>query len=79
MLYMLNHIKQMNMEEIQMRKKIIMTIAIIVAMMMAQFSVFINCAKAETITGSDGDVSWSFDTETQTLTFSGSFFTVVRI
>ena len=55
-----------------MRKKIIMTIAIIVAMMMAQFSVFINCAKAETITGSDGDVSWSFDTETQTLTFSGS-------
>ena len=55
-----------------MRKKIIVTIAIILAMIVAQFSVFINCVKAETITGSDGDVSWSFNTETQTLTFSGS-------
>lgn len=55
-----------------MKNKVFMVGMIIMVMMLAQFSMLIGSVKAETITGSDGDVSWSFDSESGILTFSGS-------
>jgi len=55
-----------------MKNKVFIVIAIIIVLMVAQFGVLIDSVKAETITGSDGDVSWSFDSETKTLIFSGN-------
>ena len=55
-----------------MKNKVCIVVTIIMVMMLAQFSLFIGNVKAETITGSDGTVSWSFDSETGTITFSGS-------
>lgn len=55
-----------------MKNKVFMVGMIIMVMMLAQFSMLIGSVKAETVTGSDGDVSWSFDSESGTLTFSGS-------
>ena len=51
---------------------IIEVLLIVLTMILMQCSVLINSVNAETATGSDGDVSWSFDSETGTLTFSGS-------
>ena len=45
---------------------------VVLLMLIIQCSVLINSVNAETITGSKGDISWSFDSETGTLTFSGS-------
>ena len=55
-----------------MKNKVFMVAMIIMVMMLAQLSVLIGSVRAETVTGSDGDVSWSFDSESGTLTFSGS-------
>ena len=58
-----------------MKNKVCIVVAITIALMVAQFGMLISSVKAEIITGStgsEGDVSWSFDTETGTVTFSGS-------
>lgn len=55
-----------------MKKGIFLVMTIITILMLAQFSMLIGSVRAKTITGSDGDVSWSFDSETGTLIFSGS-------
>ena len=55
-----------------MKNKVCMVVIIITVLMLAQFSMLIGCVNAETVTGSDGDVSWSFDSESGTLIFSGS-------
>ena len=52
------------------RKIVIATIVMI--FMFAQFSVFIKKANAETTTGSYGSISWSYDSKTKIMTFSGS-------
>lgn len=54
------------------KQKIILTITLILAMLLIQTSPILNKAKAETITGNEGDVNWSYDSDTGTLTFSGS-------
>ena len=54
------------------KQKIILTITLILAMLLIQTSPILNKVKAETITGSEGNVSWTFDSDTGTLTFSGS-------
>ena len=43
-----------------MKNKVCMVVIIITVLMLAQFSMLIGCVNAETVTGSDGDVSWSF-------------------
>ena len=43
-----------------MKNKVCMVVIIITVLMLAQFSLLIGSVKAETVTGSDGDVSWSF-------------------
>lgn len=55
-----------------MKKKIFMALIIVIAMFVLQGIIGTSTAKAEIITGSEGAVSWSFDSETGTLTFSGS-------
>ena len=58
-----------------MKNKVCIVVVITIALMVAQFGMLISSVKAEIITGStgsEGDVSWSFDTETGTVTFSGS-------
>ena len=51
---------------------IIEIILIVLIVLLMQCSILISSVNAETITGNDGDISWSFDNETGTLTFSGS-------
>lgn len=55
-----------------MKKKVFMGLIIVIAMLALQGILGTSIVRAETITGSDGDVSWSFDSESGTLTFSGS-------
>lgn len=55
-----------------MKNKVCIVVTIITVLMLAQFNLFIGNVKAETITGSEGTVSWSFDSETGTITFSGN-------
>ena len=55
-----------------MKNKVCIVMIIIVILILAQFSISIGTVKADTITGSEEGVSWSFDTETGTLTFSGN-------
>ena len=47
-------------------------LVVVLLMLIIQCSVFINSVNAETVTGSDVEVSLSFDSETGVLTFSGS-------
>jgi len=51
--------------------KIFVVLIIIVSLMFMHTSVIISEVNAEIITDSEGDVSWSFDSESGTLTFSG--------
>lgn len=56
-----------------MKKRIFIVFVIGVIMIIAQFSVLINEVWAEVINGGDADgVSWTYDSETHTVTFSGS-------
>ena len=54
------------------KSKLFIVLSIIAILMFMQMSIIISEVKAEVITGSEGDVSWSFDSESGTLTFSGS-------
>lgn len=55
-----------------MKKKIFVGLILIVVMIVLQGILGISNVKAETITGSEGMVSWSFDSEIGVITFSGS-------
>ena len=55
-----------------MKNKGFISVVIVLVLLLAQFSVLIGSVNAETTTGNDGDLSWSVDDETGTLTFSGS-------
>lgn len=52
--------------------KLFVVLTMIAILIFMQMSIIISEVKAEVITGSEGDVSWSFDSESGTLTFSGS-------
>lgn len=54
------------------KSKLFVVLTMIAILMFMQMSIIISEVKAEVITGSEGDVSWSFDSESGTLTFSGS-------
>ena len=51
---------------------IIEILLIVFMILLMQCSVLINSVNAETITETYGNISWSYDTETKTLTFSGN-------
>ena len=54
------------------KRKILIAIMCIIVMIISQTALLIKTVNAETITGSEGNISWSFDTETGKLTFSGT-------
>ena len=55
-----------------MKNKKVISLAIVMILLLAQFSMLIGNVNAETTTGTNETVSWSFDDETGTLTLSGS-------
>ena len=55
-----------------MKNKKVISLAIVMILLLAQFSMLIGSVNAETTTGTNETVSWSFDDETGTLTLSGS-------
>lgn len=54
-----------------MNRKLII-LCIVTVLMLLQCSILVTKSRAETKTGTDGDVTWTFDTETGVLTYSGN-------
>ena len=54
------------------KSKLFVVLTTIFVLMFMQMSFIISEVKADVITGSEGDVSWSFDNQSGILTFSGS-------
>lgn len=55
-----------------MKNRFFIVWALVLVLFAMQFGIFVGNVKAETITGSNEGVNWSYDTETKTLTFSGN-------